>query len=258
MLDCRTSLRVRRRQVTVAGIVQSMHRAHAPAPVGRWLAHGAVAAAFALATLAGQAAPQVRAGIETVDASATLQAALTAYGERRFDDARVAFEALSRNGSALADYNLAVMHLRDELPKASRVEAVRLLNRAAVRGFVTAQFDLGRLYEGRLLGAPDLVKAYAWYRRAAENGSVDAQVEVGTAHFLGRGARKDMAEAAHWYREAAKAGDIGAQYLIASLYESGDGVPRDLRLARYWYEVAASNGDVAAAVKHKALSALGD
>jgi TPR repeat protein len=181
-----------------------------------------------------------------------LREAIGQYGRGEIAAARAGFEALSRQGVAAADYNLAVMHLQGDLPGGAEAAKSRLL-RAARAGFVTAMFGLGQLYEQGRLGKRDIVQANAWYRRAAEAGSVDAQVAMGTAYYLGRGAPKDPAAAARWYREAAKRGDIGAQYLIASMYEAGDGVGRDLRLARYWYGIAAANGDEAAPGKVREL-----
>jgi uncharacterized protein len=186
---------------------------------------------------------------------AEVDAAVLAYEAGDLPRARAAFERLSSAGVPIADYNLAVMHLRGETVQPNLQEAVRLMSRAAEAGFVTAQFDLGRLFESGELDKPDLVSANRWYARAAENGSADAQVAIGTAYYLGRGAAQDRSRAAHWYREAAKAGEVGAQYLIASMYEAGDGVERDLRLARYWYDAAARNGDRAAPGKVKELDA---
>jgi TPR repeat protein len=82
--------------------------------------------------------------------------------------AQAAFERLSRAGVAAADYNLGLMHLRGELAKSDPAAAERLLQRAALRGFVTAQFALGQLYEqGAFGGARDLVLAQRWYLQAA-------------------------------------------------------------------------------------------
>lgn len=185
-----------------------------------------------------------------------LDRAVLDYESGRHEQARRAFEALARRGVAAADYNLAVMHLRGELPGASLRQAEALMTRAARAGFVTAQLALGQALENAGFGRRDLVLAHDWYELAARNGSVQAQVELGTAHYLGRGRRKDAAQAAHWFREGAKGGDVGAMYLLASMYEQGDGVERDLRLARYWYGMAARNGDEAAPAKLMALEAL--
>ena len=184
-----------------------------------------------------------------------LDAAVIHYESGRLDAARQAFEVLSRRGLPAADYNLAVMHLKNELPNSSRQRAEQLLTRSARGGFVTAQLMLGRALENGDLGRRDLMLAHQWYEAAAESGSVEAQVAMGTAFYLGRGRAKDAARAAHWFREGAKGGDVGAMYLLASMYEQGDGVERNLRLARYWYDVAARNGDEAAPAKVKEIDA---
>lgn len=182
--------------------------------------------------------------------------AVAAYERGEHAAAQAAFERLARSGVAAADYNLALMHLRGEVPQARPAEAERLLQRAAQRGFVTAQFTLGRLYEEGGFGAPrDLATAHRWYLQAAEGGSADAQVAVATAHYLGRGAALDLGRAAYWYRAAAQRGDVGAQYILASMYETGHGLTRDLRQARYWYDAAARNGDEAAPAKLRQLEA---
>ena len=161
-----------------------------------------------------------------------LKPALDAYARGQFDSARAAFERLSRQGVAAADYNLAVMHLRGERRDASVKEALRLMTRAAESGFVTAMVGLGELYErGHADLEPDLPLSVQWYRRGAEAGSLEAQLAVATAHYLGR----------------------GALYLYASMRESGDGIERDLAEARYWYAAAARNGEIGAAEKARAI-----
>jgi TPR repeat protein len=186
---------------------------------------------------------------------AELDAAVVDYAAGELLRARKSFESLSKRGLAAADFNLAVMHLRREVPRPSLQRARQLLERAARNGFVTAQVMLARVLDSGELGSRDLRLAHRWYEVAAESGSVEAQVAMGTGHFLGRGLTKDAARAAHWFREAAKGGDIGAMYLLASMYEQGDGVERDLRLARYWYGIAAQGGDEAAPAKVKELDA---
>jgi TPR repeat protein len=205
--------------------------------------------------LAGLLATATQAAPTGPVAQNELDAAVIAYESGQLGPARAAFEALSRRGVAAADYNLAVMHLRGQLPQPSLARAEQLLTRSARGGFVTAQLMLGRVLESGELGRRDLKLAHRWYEVAAEGGSMEAQVAMGTAFYLGRGRPKDPARAAHWFREGAKAGDVGAMYLLASMYEQGDGVDRDLRLARYWYDIAARQGDEAAPAKVKELDA---
>jgi TPR repeat protein len=184
---------------------------------------------------------------------AKLDQAVATYEAGRLRPAQAAFEALARREVPAAEYNLAVMHLRAEVPRPDRALALRLLQRAAGGGFVTAQLMLGRGLEAGEFGPRDLQRAHQWYERAALAGDTDAQVAMGTAFYLGRGRPKEPAQAVHWFREAAKGGDVGAMYLLASMMEQGDGVERDLRLARYWYDAAARSGDPAAPGKVKEI-----
>lgn len=219
-------------------------------PIDRLLGALAVLAA----TSAGAAEPALTPAQKEA-LQARLEAAVVDHDQGRLQQAREAFEGLARAGLPAADYNLAVMHLKRELPGASNGEALRLMQRAAEQGFVTATYGVGRLYETGDAGRRDLGEASRWYLRAAEQGSVQGQVEIATAYYLGRGAAQDMPAAAHWYREAAKGGDVGAQYILASMYESGVGVAHDLRLARYWYAAAAASGDEVAPAKLREIDA---
>ena len=187
---------------------------------------------------------------------AELDAAVMAYASGHHMPARAAFEALARRHVHVAEFNLAVMHLRAELPRPDPQRARQLLTRAAHGGLVIAQLMLARALENGEFGRRELQLAHDWYETAALAGSVDAQVAMGTAHYLGRGRPKDPARAVHWFREGARGGDVGAMYLLASMYEQGDGVEPDLRLARHWYALAARAGDEAAPGKVKEIDAL--
>jgi TPR repeat protein len=182
-----------------------------------------------------------------------LLAAILEYRAGRFDVAARAFTALAQAGDPVAMHDLAVMHLRGELPDASVAVARQWLEKAAAGGFVTAQLAMSELHESGRLGRKDPAAALPWLQAAAEAGHVEAQINVGSAHYLGRGTARDERQALHWYREAAKAGDVGAQYLTASMYETGLGTDVDARLARYWYDRAARQGDPVARIKRAEL-----
>jgi len=182
-----------------------------------------------------------------------LDDAVAAYDQGRLKAAAKGFAASAKRGEPLGQFNLAMMNLRRELPKASDAKAWQLLERAAAQDFALAENALGEMTEQGRHGAPDKVAACDWFERAAGHGNGDGALSAGTCFYLGRGRPQDMAQAHRWYLEAATAGDVGAQYLVASMFETGLGVEADDRLARYWYEAAAKNGDVAAKAKLKAL-----
>jgi uncharacterized protein len=181
--------------------------------------------------------------------SPEVRQALQAYEAGDFKAARRQFGALSRKGLAVGQFNLAMMHIRDEITPSNLKLAESLLLKAAGQGFVHAEHALGQFYDLGLGGKSDRARAMQWTALAAEHGHPDAQMAYATAHYLGRGTALNKPEAAKWYREVAKTGDVGAQYLLASMYETGDGVSQDLRLALYWYQNAAMNGDIAARIK---------
>lgn len=187
--------------------------------------------------------------------AAPLSDAVAAYDAGDFQAAARGFAAASARGEALGQFNLAMMHLRRELPGASDARAWQLLQRAASQRLALAENALGEMIEQGRRGRPDPRAACGWFERAAEHGSGDGALALATCHYLGRGRAQDMAQAHRWYLEAAKAGDVGAQYLVASMFETGLGVAADTRLARYWYDAAARNGDPAARLKAEALAA---
>jgi uncharacterized protein len=185
--------------------------------------------------------------------AASIDDALAAYDEGRLQAAAKGFTAAAKRGEALGQFNLAMMHLRRELPRASDAKAWQWLERAAAQKLALAENALGEMVEQGRHGKPDPQAACDWFERAAEHGHADGALAIATCFYLGRGRPQDMTQAHRWYLDAAKAGDVGAQYLVASMFETGLGVEADERLARYWYEVAAKNGDMAAKAKVKAL-----
>jgi len=222
--------------------------------LGLVLTFAATAAAMALpATAYALSPPALSPSALSAQTQTELDRAVQAYEAGQLEPARAAFEALAAQQVPAAEYNLAVMHLRGEMPKPDLGAARALLGRAGQGGFVTAQLMLARGLESGELGPRDLVQAHDWYELAAEAGDAEAQLAMGTAYFLGRGRARNAPLALKWYREVAKTGDVGAQYIVASMYEHGDGVETDLRLARYWFDLAARNGDRAAAGKVQEL-----
>ncbi|MDR7335609.1 tetratricopeptide repeat protein [Roseateles asaccharophilus] len=187
--------------------------------------------------------------------AATLSEALTAYDDGNLKAAAQGFAASAARGEALGQFNLAMMHLRRELPGASDARAWHWLQRAAAQQYARAENALGEMIENGRRGKRDPKAACDWFERAAEHGNGDGALATATCYYLGRGRAQDMVHAHRWYLEAAKAGDVGAQYLVASMFETGLGVEADARLARYWYNAAARNGDVAARAKLKAMEA---
>ena len=81
-----------------------------------------------------------------------------------------------------------------------------------------AEFVLGDYCE-RVLG--DNENAVQWFRKAAEQGLDSAQYHLGRCYEGGKGVTKDLTKAAEWYQKAAEQGLGSAQYQLGRCYEGG-------------------------------------
>jgi hypothetical protein len=121
--------------------------------------------------------------------------------------------------------------------------AVMQYQKAADRGYVPSEYDLGALYEKGLCVAQDEAQAVAWYRRAAEQGFALAQSNLGNRYRNGQGVPQDYAEALKWLQEAADQGNANALVTLGTMYAAGQGVRQDYSEAVKFYRTAAQQGD---------------
>ena len=91
-----------------------------------------------------------------------------------------------------------------------------------------------------------------WYRKAAEQGNISAQVNLGLMYDEGRGVPKNFMAATKWFRKAAEQGDASAQNNLGVAYGNGRGVPKDEIEGLAWFNIAAASGD-AGAVKNRGI-----
>ena len=63
----------------------------------------------------------------------------------------------------------------------------------------------------------DSAKAAEWYRKAAEQGLDSAQYHLGRCYEGGHGVTKDLTKAAEWYQKAADQGHEGAKKALKKL-----------------------------------------
>ncbi|KAK3240197.1 hypothetical protein CYMTET_49950 [Cymbomonas tetramitiformis] len=116
--------------------------------------------------------------------------------------------------------------------------------RAADKGHLDAQTNLGYLYE-KGLGIPQDLKAAAyWYRKAAEKGFAKAQNNLGSLYYTGNGVPLDNYAAVEWYRAASRQGNASAMNNLGICYEDGLGVDRQIEEAMRLYKEAAENGNL--------------
>ena len=150
----------------------------------------------------------------------------------------------AERGNAEAQTRLARMYAEGRGVTKDEVQAAAWFRKAAEQGYAAAQYNLGLMYEGGLLGATeDEAQAVAWYRKAAEQGYADAQLYLGAMYAEGRGVTKDEVQAAAWFRKAAEQGHAAAQYNLGLMYKGGLlGVTKDEAQAAAWFRKAAEQG----------------
>lgn len=92
-------------------------------------------------------------------------------------------------------------------------------------------------------------KAHAYYHKAASKGNVKAQNEVGWMYEHGKGVAPNNEEAIAWYRKAAEKNYAPAQNNLGWMYEQGKGVEQNKQTAYMWYLLAVAGERYIAAEK---------
>ena len=153
------------------------------------------------------------------------------------------YENAAACGSVDAEYEVAVLISRGTLDKNIMCEGVEKLSALAAVGHPDAMAALGDVYyEGRLVAARDLQRAYEYYCSAAKLGSAEAAFKIGMLFASGQCVDKNPLEAAKWMGYAAERGMSEAQMYLGNLYREGRGIPKSYKTAAYWYAKAAEQG----------------
>lgn len=109
--------------------------------------------------------------------------------------------------------------------------------KAAMKGEVKAQYNLGLLYIGGQLGYTDSAKASEWFSESAEQGFVLSHTMLGSI-LLDSG---KVSEATKHFRTAAEEGEPTAMYNLGALGLSGQ-IDADEKESISWVARAASQG----------------
>ncbi|KAI8886565.1 HCP-like protein [Backusella circina FSU 941] len=130
--------------------------------------------------------------------------------------------------------------------KKSSAKAMECYEKAAEKGLVGAQLNLGILYQKNQQNEFSLYakvsnykKAVYWYKKAAENGNITAQNHLACMYWHGFGIKKDRQKAISLYKQSALKGNMDSQITLGRLYRIGQCVPKILPEAVKWYDMAA-------------------
>ncbi len=100
------------------------------------------------------------------------------------------------------------------LEKPDPVQAVTLLERAALVGYPASQYSLGCMYaEGDGIPQDDL-RSFLWFAEAAKRGHAAAMRKLAICYAKGQGCTKDHEKAVLWLNYAAQAGDYLAIQML--------------------------------------------
>ncbi len=162
----------------------------------------------------------------------------------------------ARDGSALAQFALAVSYTDGRVLPRDLQTAAQWYDKAASQGFAPAQYRLASFYEKGLGVARDTNKAQALYQKAAMQGNIRAMHNLAVlAADGGDSGRPDYAMAAHWFKQAADYGVRDSQYNYAVLLARGMGVSQDFVASYVWFDLAAKQGDTDSANKRDDVGA---
>jgi hypothetical protein len=127
----------------------------------------------------------------------------------------------------------------------------------AKAGDSSAQYEIGRAYQGGIGVEKNNEEATQWYRRSAASGNSSAQYALALELLYGWGGQRDVREGVSFLTKAAENDNVTAQMMLGQLYEDGglgkyvskdhsdfvDMVPKNDLLAAKWHRIAANNGN---------------
>jgi len=164
----------------------------------------------------------------------------TAYLQRDYVTALQIWKKAATKGDVLAQHNLGYMYANAKGVPQDFSEALKWYGRAANQGYAPAQLNLGLMYANGDGVPQDSLEAIEWYSRAADQGYALAQFNLGVMYANGEGVPQDYSEAIAWYQRAADQGWPDAQHNLGVMYAEGRGVPKDFVRAYEWLDLAAS------------------
>lgn len=132
------------------------------------------------------------------------------------------------------------------LPEQS-LSGVTALHTKAEAGDASAQFLLGKAFEGGLGVSKNEEEAARWFRKAADQGNAAAEDELGVLLWTGTGVRKDKVQAVQWYQKAAQQGNGSAMFNLAVAYYNAEGGTANVFQAQVWFYIARDHGSTLAA-----------
>jgi len=133
----------------------------------------------------------------------------------------------------------AITEVGTNLDKSNNEIAFQKNTLLALRGYASAQYQLGMMYRLGQGTNKDQLESIRWFTESAEQNNADAQRTLGAMYKSGQYTDQDYDTAIHWYMRAANQGDVFSQNIIGSMYQRGEVVTQNYVTAMGWYYEAA-------------------
>ena len=183
------------------------------APIGNYADNKAV-----IVAPSSDAAKTLNSAAAAGDSIAQFQLGLSYLEQGRTEEGVSLIRKSATQNQPAAQYRLAKLYEVGEGVTQDSEMARQLTERAATNGNRIAMHDLALYYaEGRGGVEADLPTAAKWFEKAAERGVVDSQFNLGVLFESGQGLPKNMNDAFVWYSIAAAQGDQFAKTRIEVL-----------------------------------------
>ena len=170
------------------------------------------------APVSGEAATTLNSAAASGDSVAQFQLGLSYLEQGRTDEGVSLIRKSANQNQPAAQYRLAKLYEIGEGVSQDAQMARQLTERAATNGNRIAMHDLALYYaEGRGGVEADLKTASQWFEKAAQRGVVDSQFNLGVLFESGQGLPKNVTDAFVWYSIAAAQGDQFAKKRVEVL-----------------------------------------
>ncbi len=162
----------------------------------------------------------------------------------------------AQTGNVDAMFIAGGMYMRGLGTQVNRAEAFKWLYNAAINGRSSKESEriLAEFFITGQNAPKNYDEALRWYEKAATRGDLEAQSELGFFYFTGNLVEKDYVKARNWFEKAARNGYPMAQYNMGILWYTGNGVETvDMVKAYAWFSLAAANGNSSGEVARRFL-----
>ena len=171
--------------------------------------------------------------------------ALICEAQGNYIQAHGIMKRAAKRGCVTAQSNLGITYSRgNPCIKQDYYEAAKWMTKAAKQGEPEALSNLAGLYANGLGVQKNIAKALKLWEESANKNYAPAQTNLGFVYFLGNIVRKDYAQAESWLLKALWNGVMIVLPLLGEIYATGGhGITQDYRKAYFYYNIAYNSLD---------------